>query len=102
MLSGSSNMRWSHQANVERYRRLLRTPLTDIEKQYVRRRLAEERQACRDRLPPEIDQEINGLCPPQTGEPDRRESMTLSKGSARRDGTGDSSASGAVFASSRQ
>ena len=61
MLSGSSNTRWSHQANVERYRRLLRTPLTDIEREYVRRRLAEERWACHE---PEIDPEINDLCPP--------------------------------------
>ncbi len=48
MTTGPSNSRWSHQANVERYRRLLRTPLTDIEQQFVRRRLAEERQACHE------------------------------------------------------
>ena len=46
MTSGSSDSRWSHQANVERYSRLLRTPLTDREQDYVRRRLVEERQAC--------------------------------------------------------
>jgi hypothetical protein len=34
-----------HQNNIERYRRLLRTKLTDLEGQYVERRLAEERQA---------------------------------------------------------
>jgi hypothetical protein len=34
-----------HQNNVSRYRRLLRTKLTEIERQYVERRLAEERQS---------------------------------------------------------
>ncbi len=48
MTSRSSDSRWSHQANVDRYSRLLRTPLTDLEQEYVRRRLVEERQACDD------------------------------------------------------
>jgi hypothetical protein len=34
-----------HQNNISRYRRLLRTKLTEIERQYVERRLAEERQS---------------------------------------------------------
>ena len=34
-----------HQRNIDRYRRLLRTKLTDLERSYVERRLAEERQA---------------------------------------------------------
>lgn len=34
-----------HQSNINRYRRLLRTKLTEIERQYVERRLAEERQS---------------------------------------------------------
>lgn len=34
-----------HQNNINRYRRLLRTKLTEIELQYVARRLAEERQS---------------------------------------------------------
>jgi hypothetical protein len=34
-----------HQNNVDRYRRLLRTKLTEIERSYVKRRLAEERRA---------------------------------------------------------
>jgi hypothetical protein len=32
-----------HQNNINRYRRLLQTKLTEIERQYVERRLAEER-----------------------------------------------------------
>ena len=63
MTSASNTLRWSHQANVERYRRLLQTPLTDIERQYVTRRLAEERRACRELSlrSLEIDPEINDL-----------------------------------------
>ncbi|MBV8698174.1 MAG: hypothetical protein JO052_10000 [Bradyrhizobium sp.] len=34
--------RWSREANVERYRRLLGTQLTDHERRFVERRLAEE------------------------------------------------------------
>jgi hypothetical protein len=34
--------RWSREANVQRYRRLLETQLTDHERRYVERRLAEE------------------------------------------------------------
>jgi len=34
-----------HQNNINRYRRLLRTKLTDLERDYVERRLAEERQS---------------------------------------------------------
>jgi len=48
MLSDSNNRRRSHQADVERYRRLLRTPVTDIERRFVRRGLVEEQQACRE------------------------------------------------------
>jgi hypothetical protein len=34
-----------HKNNINRYRRLLRTKLTEIERQYVERRLVEERQS---------------------------------------------------------
>jgi len=34
--------RWSKEANVERYRKLLKTQLTDHERRYVEQRLAEE------------------------------------------------------------
>jgi len=34
--------RWTREANVLRYRRLLKTQLTDLERSYVERRLAEE------------------------------------------------------------
>ncbi len=46
MMADPDDARWSHQANVERLSRLLRTPLTDLEQEYVKRRLVEERQAC--------------------------------------------------------
>lgn len=39
----------AHRRNLMRYRRILATPLTDIEHDYVRRRMAEER-AQLDRL----------------------------------------------------
>jgi hypothetical protein len=34
-----------HENNINRYRRLLRTKLTEIEREYVERRLGEERHA---------------------------------------------------------
>jgi hypothetical protein len=37
-----SNSRWTREANVRRYRRLLNTRLTDVERNYIERRLAEE------------------------------------------------------------
>lgn len=36
---------WDHGASVRRYRRLLETHLTDIERRFVERRLAEEQEA---------------------------------------------------------
>ena len=33
----------SHQSNLERYCRLLTTELTDLERQFLRKRIAEER-----------------------------------------------------------
>jgi len=38
---------FAHQKNIERYRKLLRTYLTDIERLFVQRRLAEEQAALR-------------------------------------------------------
>ena len=37
-----SGSRWTREANVQRYRKLLNTPLTEIEHAFVERRLAEE------------------------------------------------------------
>ena len=34
-----------HQANIGRYRRLLSTPLTDRERQFIEQRIAEEEEA---------------------------------------------------------
>jgi hypothetical protein len=41
------NARWAHQANIERYRKILKTHLTETERQFIERRLAEEQQALR-------------------------------------------------------
>jgi len=38
----SNHLRWTREANVRRYRRLLNTHLTDIERSFIERRLAEE------------------------------------------------------------
>jgi hypothetical protein len=35
----------SHRNNISRYRRLLKTKLTDLERQFIERRLSEERSA---------------------------------------------------------
>ena len=37
-------LRSAHRANIDRYRRLLQTHLTDDERQFVERRIAEEQQ----------------------------------------------------------
>jgi len=37
-----NRLRWTREANVRRYRRLLNTPLTDLERGFVERRLAAE------------------------------------------------------------
>jgi hypothetical protein len=37
-----NHLRWSREANVRRYRKLLKTRLTDLERRFVERRLAEE------------------------------------------------------------
>ncbi len=36
---------FAHQENIERYKRILRTHLTDIERVFIQRRLAEEQAA---------------------------------------------------------
>jgi hypothetical protein len=50
---------WDHGASVRRYRRLLETHLTDIERRFVERRLAEEQEVT------EIYQESQRVLPPQ-------------------------------------
>jgi hypothetical protein len=37
--------RWTHEANIERYGKLLDSNLSDLERRFVEKRLAEERQA---------------------------------------------------------
>ena len=39
---GPRMSRWTREANVRRYRRLLKTQLTDLERNFIERRLAEE------------------------------------------------------------
>jgi hypothetical protein len=36
---------WTHRNNIYRYKRLLKTKLTDLERQFIERRLSEERSA---------------------------------------------------------
>ena len=38
---------FAHRANIDRYRRLLRTHLSDLERDFLERRLAEEQAALR-------------------------------------------------------
>ena len=57
MLADAKNgARWTPQANIARYLRILNTPLTDLERQYVERRLAVEQAVdkpttCEEKLP---------------------------------------------------
>ena len=39
---------WVHQANIERYRRMLATPLTPTERQFIEQRICEEEVGLRD------------------------------------------------------
>jgi len=41
------NARRAHEANIERYRRILKTHLTETERQFIERRLVEEQQDLR-------------------------------------------------------
>jgi hypothetical protein len=44
-----ANLRWTRRANIERYRKILRTSLTAEERTFVERRLAEEEAALQRR-----------------------------------------------------
>ena len=44
------NARWAHQANIERYRKILKTRLSETERQFIDRRLTEEQQALRQTI----------------------------------------------------
>ena len=46
-LQQGQNFKWTSAANIERYGRLLAGSLTDIERRFVERRLAEEQDAWR-------------------------------------------------------
>jgi len=45
-LEQEQNFKWSNEANIERYGKLLKGRLTDIERRFVERRLAEEQDVC--------------------------------------------------------
>ncbi len=46
MLADAKNgARWTHQANIARYLRILNTPLTDLERQYVKGDLPKSRRS---------------------------------------------------------
>lgn len=48
MISNPKNARqWAHQANIDRYQRLLKTYLTDNERAFIERRIDEEKKALR-------------------------------------------------------
>jgi hypothetical protein len=47
MSETARNARWVCRANIERYRKMLQTHLTESERQFIGRRLAEEQQALR-------------------------------------------------------
>lgn len=40
-----ASMSYAHQANIERYEKLLKTELTDLERDFIQRRLEEEKQS---------------------------------------------------------
>jgi hypothetical protein len=42
VLRAANHSRWTREANVRRYRKLLNTKLTDVERTFIERRLAEE------------------------------------------------------------
>jgi hypothetical protein len=42
---------WVHNANIERYQRLLTTSLTPVERRFIERRIGEEEAALRDAGP---------------------------------------------------
>ena len=47
MSETTRNKPWAHQANIERYRKIIKTHLTENERQFIERRLAEEQQSLR-------------------------------------------------------
>ena len=59
-----TDVRWTllaaHRSNLERYRRITTTPLTDVERFYVKRRMKEERQQI-ERLEQELASGLIGI-----------------------------------------
>jgi hypothetical protein len=58
----AARLRAVHDDNIGRYRRLLKTKLSDLERGFVERRLNEERLACA-----KLGQSPVSTCPPRLG-----------------------------------
>jgi hypothetical protein len=59
----------AHEANLQRYARLLTTHLTDLERAFIHRRIAEERLALERLLAPPDDMIAPHVAARQTGSP---------------------------------
>lgn len=76
----------AHRGNINRYRRLLRTQLTELEREFIERRLAAEQSAVSTLLARK-----RSLAPQSDGRPSVGQSMIAAKALARaRDGTAQS------------
>jgi hypothetical protein len=53
----------THRSNIQRYRNLLQTSLTELERQFVQRRLTEE-QSNLERVVTALPSEVSGVPPP--------------------------------------
>jgi hypothetical protein len=60
----AGTLRWAHQTNIVRYQKLLKTYLTDHERRFIERRLADEVEALRQlgmqsaSMDPWLDQKV--------------------------------------------
>jgi hypothetical protein len=63
MTPQEQNARWTNEANIERYGKILRSNLTDLERRFVERRLEEEK--ARQYLPERQDDMFSAreFCP---------------------------------------
>jgi hypothetical protein len=60
----------THHKNVQRYRQLLETSLTDFEREYIGKRLSEE-QAAIEELSANVSTETSSICPTISSVPAR-------------------------------
>jgi len=73
-----------HRRNIERYCRLLATELTDLERQYLHKRIAEEHAQLERLKENEAEQQVDARLKGGTGEPFDTTSMGSLMGSPRR------------------